>query len=868
MSVDSDRRQSSFRFRDKFSHYKDRVKEKIKDKTIKHNITLIAHQNLTSDDTIDHYDHTTRHGFRQQMHHMKDVFKNKTHYSEIKDKIKGKIDDKLDLHGNKTYPKGFYDSLFSPETENDVYLQTALICLWVIALLCIIPTIIVILLPAKKKKATTTSTNMIFFHIFLCEIFYLSYVLLAMINVAKEFRLGPFLCDFANYGMYVTIPIMQFALLFLSLERLQKHFNLSLTWAKIFTKPYLIQVILCAIWIILVALVATFMFIKKQFSFNFLKDKVNSLAPPLFGDVVSRMVARRHHCSVDGRLSSVFKTAIIILFIILIVKPILFSLGFNLLTPYCCKKRRKDLQRQGDRRITTLVTIFLLLNLIFSFPFYFVSMFNNILTRIDSTKDTFTIILKICFILRITNIIFECLAFYIFERNSWNLFRKLLYYGTCKKFPIFNKLSDDDVMYTKDPDVQDLINQTRLASDDDDDQKIKKKQINKKRRIKKEPEPITESEPDDDNDDDDGAFRKSNRHKSQFEKAKTPDQSDNDDDDENKKTIVKRKPNSSKKTNESDEDEEDIPKNKIITRQMSSTKKIESDNDEDVNDEPKKITGKKRKSTTKRQESDNDEDEENEPKHITTTKRSSRTKKSPSDDDDDDKDDENEKQNITTTKRSSRTKKSPSDDDKDEEHQTTMIPKRKSRRTIQEETIIEHPKPKSTKAHRKDDEIRIPNGRPTSHRPSSVTDTYKTKKPVQRQSTSTHNHTTKHHSRQRSPSSNESEADTDSNASHTSSKMIKTSTPPKPITKQTTKTYSSLKEQHKRIRTRSPNEPRSRYRTESSPSSQHRSKQTKSTKSHQTTKKHSHSPSTKTNTHTKKPKKDHHTRILEMSDEV
>jgi hypothetical protein len=199
MSSDPDRSRPSFRFRDKFSH----LKEKIKDKAIKHNITLFVHKNLTSDND----NQTSHRGFRERIHGLKDTVKNKTHYESIKDKIKTKIDDKFDLHDNKTYPKGFYDSLFSPDTENDVYLQTALICLWVIAVLCIIPTIIVIFLPARKKKSTTSSTNMIFFHVFLCELFYLMYILLAMINVAKDFRLGPLLCDFANYGLYIFIFI-------------------------------------------------------------------------------------------------------------------------------------------------------------------------------------------------------------------------------------------------------------------------------------------------------------------------------------------------------------------------------------------------------------------------------------------------------------------------------------------------------------------------------------------------------------------------------------------------------------------------------------------------------------------------------------
>lgn len=200
MSDGSDAPRPSFRFRDKFSRMKERVKDKLKDKAIKHNITRFVQHNFTSDDLHGEYTTTPRHGFRQHMHHYKDVLKNKTHYESIKHRIKDKIDDKLDLHDNKTYPKGFYDSLFSPETENDAYLQTALVSLWVIALLCIIPTIVVIFLPARKKTRNTTSTNMIFFHVFLCELCYLTYVLLAMINVSKDFRMGPLLCDIANYG--------------------------------------------------------------------------------------------------------------------------------------------------------------------------------------------------------------------------------------------------------------------------------------------------------------------------------------------------------------------------------------------------------------------------------------------------------------------------------------------------------------------------------------------------------------------------------------------------------------------------------------------------------------------------------------------
>jgi hypothetical protein len=469
---------------------------------------------------------------------------------------------------------------------------------------------------------------------------------------------------------------MQFALLFLSLERLSKHFNLAMTWAKIFTKPYLIQVILCAIWIFLIALVVTFMFIRKQFNFNFLKDQISNLAPPILGDLAGRIASRRYHCSIDGRLSSVFKTVIIILFIILIVKPILFSLGFNLLTPFCCKNRRKDAEKYGDRRTTKLVTIFLLLNLFFSFPFYFASMFKSILTRIDSTKDTFSIVLKICFILRITNIIFECLAFYIFERNSWHLLSKIFYYGTCKKFPIFNDKSNDDAYYIKDRGVREIINNTR---DRPDDKEVRKK-LKKKRTTK---QPLIENETEDN--DDDGSFVKIKKQ-AITEKVGTPVGSDDE------APIIQREKQASKKPVELDEDETEQVTHK---KRKSQKKKIEIDEDE--------ITPK-RKSQMKPQETEEEEEEEEEGEEETQPK--------------------------------SRTKKPVSDD---EEREKTTPVKRKSHPKVQEEEeqeFIEKPKSKS---RRTDAETQIPNGNSASHRPSSATNTPKTTKSTQRHSTSASN---------------------------------------------------------------------------------------------------------------------------------
>ena len=654
--------------------------------------------------------------------------------------------------------------------------------------------------------------------------------------------------------MYVTIPIMQFALLFLSLERLSKHFNLSMTWAKIFTKPYLIQMILCATWIVLIALLATFMFVKKQFSFTFIKDKAYSLAPPILGDVASKLASRRHHCSIDGRLSSVFKTVIIILFVILIVKPILFSLGFNLLSPFCCKGKRKEAERKGDRRTTRLVTIFLLLNLFFSFPFYFASMFNSILTRIDKTRDTFTLILKICFILRITNIIFECLAFYIFERNSWSCISKICYYGTCKKCPIFKSPSDDDAMYTKDPDVQDLINETRNPSDDDDEEP--RRTTKKKKKNKKIFERVEESEPDDD---DDGSFKKTPKKNSIVEGVETPVESNEEDEEhghKGKKSITK-------KTVEPEEDEDEVEEVTITTRK-SKPKEVEHVEDEEE-EEPKRRTTTKRKPQIEKVESAEEDDEKDEPKQTITTKHKSQTKRHESDDNDDETkhvttkrkshskhlaSDDEEVDKRETTKRKSRKKHLASDDD-DAEKRTTI--KRKSHPKVEEQeeevTVITRPKSKSTKSRHDDDNTQIPNGKSTAHRSSSAT------KRAQRHSVPAHVKTNRR-SIQPAQTPDDSEADAASNASHASSKIIKPSASPKPKRKQTTKVRPTSTEQ-KRSRTVSPNDPRSRHRTDTS----------------QPTKKHSHSASTKakkktSSSHTKKPKKDSRVRILEMSDDV
>jgi hypothetical protein len=115
-------------------------------------------------------------------------------------KTKSWIPDRFTSDNNSTSSKGFFDSLFDPQTVNDVYLKVAIICLWVIAMLCILTTIITIFISVIKTRGKTMNVKMIFFHLFLCEFCYLIYILLSMINVGQDFQLNSFWCDIAKYG--------------------------------------------------------------------------------------------------------------------------------------------------------------------------------------------------------------------------------------------------------------------------------------------------------------------------------------------------------------------------------------------------------------------------------------------------------------------------------------------------------------------------------------------------------------------------------------------------------------------------------------------------------------------------------------------
>ncbi|CAF0845660.1 unnamed protein product [Adineta ricciae] len=405
-------------------------KDKIK-KPFKSNFTSSIRERLNSSNSY--------HDLRDKYHDYADVAKNRTGFDKLVNKTKQILPTTFVSKENETYPKGFYDSIFSPQTAEDIYLETAVLCLWTIAMICIIPTFITMFMPSKNKSNGTMGVKMVFFHIFLCEFFYLIYILLSMINTAQQFQLNSVMCDFANYGMYVTVPVVYFALLFLSLERITKLCDKAAAWMKIFTNACMAQAILCGIWAIFSIVIFIVVYLKKKVSAKSISEKIDGIGPQILSDISKKFI-KPYRCNIDGRLSPVFKIIFIISFtilIVLIVKSIIVSIFYKFFTPTCCIGKRKKVT-SNTRHITVLYVIFLLLNLFLSFPYYFVSMSYGILKYFTTRKDTFTMQLKICFLLRLSSIILQCMAFLFVERDSWDRLRRLLFNCTCKKISALN----------------------------------------------------------------------------------------------------------------------------------------------------------------------------------------------------------------------------------------------------------------------------------------------------------------------------------------------------------------------------------------------------------------------------------------------
>jgi len=187
--------------------FRDYSKKKVK-KILERNITSLSISeriisNETKNKILDKYGNITKTVIEQ------------TGISTVINKTKTWVKDALPSDDNSTIPKGFFDSLFYPQTVNDVYLKVAIICLWVVAMLSIISTIITMfkgIIPSKegtRSEDKTIGIRRFFIHIFLCEFCYLIYILLSMINVGLDFQLNSFFCDIAKYGECICYLVLR-----------------------------------------------------------------------------------------------------------------------------------------------------------------------------------------------------------------------------------------------------------------------------------------------------------------------------------------------------------------------------------------------------------------------------------------------------------------------------------------------------------------------------------------------------------------------------------------------------------------------------------------------------------------------------------
>ena len=137
---------------------------------------------------------------KDKAHDIANTVSENKYIGTIINKTKEKIGEKLGSDDNSTTPKGFFDSLFYHKAADDVYLKTVIICLWVVAMLCIISTIITMFRGILIRGEQTKGIRRFYIHIFLCEFCYLIYILLSMINVALDLRLNFFFCNIGKYG--------------------------------------------------------------------------------------------------------------------------------------------------------------------------------------------------------------------------------------------------------------------------------------------------------------------------------------------------------------------------------------------------------------------------------------------------------------------------------------------------------------------------------------------------------------------------------------------------------------------------------------------------------------------------------------------
>ena len=229
-------------------------------------------------------------------------------------------------------------------------------------------------------------------------------------------------------GIYVTIPMMYVALFLLSIERAVSYTGSNTIVSKIVGQSCVTQTILCFLWTLSIVVIIAWATFKGYFTRMLFEDQLTSVLTPAVDKIVNQLDRRSYLCSIDGRLPAGFKILLSIVFILLIaviVKPLIISLGVQCFKSSFCQSTQAKRTQHRSRATLSFIAI-LLLNIVFTFPFYVTSVFTSVFSQFGSTRATFSKTLRLTFLLRLVSIVLQCLVFYLLDKEPCPLIMKCI----------------------------------------------------------------------------------------------------------------------------------------------------------------------------------------------------------------------------------------------------------------------------------------------------------------------------------------------------------------------------------------------------------------------------------------------------------
>lgn len=364
--------------------------------------------------------------------------------------------------------------------------------------------------------------------------------------------------------MYATVPVMYFVLVILFFERVVTYCkNESAILGKL-KSSWCIQLCIMVIWIVAIVLISVFIHLKNRAK-NSVKSVAGKYLPNKWILSLSETLGAGK-CSIDGQLLPFFKIlfiVLLVLIIILFIKSTVISFMYSFFTWPCLTSMKKN-KKSADDHMTLVFIIILFLNLVLSFPFYFVSTANSIVDTFRG-NESFTVKLKVCFILRLISIILQCFIFYTLDSGCWNLLQKIIDCISCQK--------SHPKRTSRRSDEQSL----RVPTSDSEESELPAKSTSEKKKAEKKRKDSTSSsdsssdssssssssksseDSDDDVFTDDPAHVSGKAEKSAKTKSTSTDSSDSDSDDERKKLTTNEKSPTTKSPLKRDQSIKDKP---------------------------------------------------------------------------------------------------------------------------------------------------------------------------------------------------------------------------------------------------------------------------------------------------------------------